>query len=1371
MPSFHARALDEPPPPCTLDTSPVDRAPGFKSSPGLPTFDLPSFDLASEIDKAFNFASVADTEELSLRPATARERTTSPESERENETAPIASRTEKHTRNRSKSMIDRPLSWLPSSKPSPNDRTIQDHRPKRLVKQNVTAVPDDALAGSPLERSRAVESFADFAKRSWISKSRSPSPPTQAGQLRGAHRASSVERPAATPKARPAPENQAGSDATGIVDPPNSKRGALTRASVYLTRLKQKPQSVFSRSPAAPALKPSPVKSTTLSDPDCATPTLHSRVAAGPHNTPGSGASGNNASCNSLSSQSSSQRTSSVDTELDTDTTTASTASENTSQSTMETSMTMPHPTSRDPLWATFRTLDTEFARLAARNSTAARMGVVRAILIPFLRSTAYHPSNSNRSILTSEDVDRRATILNKWWIGLLAMLVGGSSRLPAGLAPGIASLGLHFPILQPVAGVDRPTLLEATTMIMMRPEWRACTSYFQPLADRRPGEKVRARSGTASSVDSEADELLAESAEHNIRTMFVTNLTTQMALVVEKLSMRHSPLSLVNWCGKACAYAFFFAPGIADVLVRLWGLNADLLRRVADEFGLPRRSKGESEDIVALFPPHLHKLGWSSVKGLADKLRLAAKLPLMLAKIHWHGPWVSRWRGGDTDLLFIFCKYFYILAEEFMPEGLPLVEKARAPAFVLVHAQLLYVLDSTIHRQASLDAMLGPPLSDALHGADAALTAQPQLPNNLLRGMDENRLVVLLKDMLAENSVGVGPEIKHAFAEAFIAVAKAATKRTPRFEHAACFMLCDFLEEALVTLDAFQNTVNESSVASPTEEMSRSQFFELASPSKPADYIDWPFWFEVGKMIMDSNNTMSEIRIMSFIFSVWDAITADPARKEALCLEWLLSEEIFAKFFNHWCPMVRAYYMRLLCWRVCRDSGSANEVDIKIFLAASQRLKTVWSHYLWLRQEAEAKGRMLPSTAPCYPTPGKRFLIIRTEVQPPQQMRLGFDSFSSSFTSSDPSPDFRGAFANVDNGADGKGDGNMVSFKKRLSLLGKVLPFAASQEAATSATKRTWEEELEQARRDTAASRMAGRSSQPNNFQPPGPPTPPKQGPSHSASLSTDSVSSTGSAPLFDAGTFVFRFALTWQTGPGGSPMHCGPQRDRVLTRPRLPAPAQARVSARSAGLNGGGGGNVRGTSVFRSDSPPPISPGLPPVTRRVSGLMQTGLISEARNARPLSAVDDPRKSEVGIGKPLDRRLSLSVNVNVTPISLFDDDDNGGQRDEDRSGTQSPVRVSGFTGYESDRGRPFELGGEPGPGRPLQGPAIRAERPTGVYASGAVYAGRALAEWGMVVGECNSFVDRRRDEGVLGLRDVEVPTLSVEGLGLRQRG
>ncbi|KAK3906949.1 hypothetical protein C8A05DRAFT_11335 [Staphylotrichum tortipilum] len=1351
------RALPKPKPPpsSNLGTAPVDRSsPGFKALPPLPGlagFDIPSFDLAGELENE-------DQARNGLEPP--RTRTAATTTTR---TRAGAAGADGHARTRSKSMVDRPLSWLPSSKSSPNVRTSQEHRPKRLAQQHVAAAaPESTPAGNPPERSRP-ESFADFARLSWISKSRSPSPPpTKAEKPRAASaRPLSVE----LPKPKPAPGTQAGAE-----PPLSSKSRALSRASIYLTKIKQKPQNAFSRSSSSITLKTSLGKSVTASDLECGTPLTQTPASASAPSSPAVAAK--NPSYNSVSSttsRSSSQRAPSVDTELDTDTATASSTSENTSQSTVDTSITMPHPTSRDPLWATYRTLDIEFGRFAAKASTAGRMSVVRSILVPFLRSTGYHPSNWNCSILTSEDMDRRATILNKWWNGLLGMLVGSSSRIPSGLSQGMASLGVQFPVLQPVAGVDRPTLLEATTMIMMRPEWRACTSHFQPLADRRPEERVRPRSGTHSTIASDPDSLLAESAEHNVRTMFIANLTTQMALVVEKLSLRHAPLSLVNWCGKACAYAFFFVPGISDVLVRLWGLHTDVLRRVSEEFGLPRRSKGESDDIVALFPTSLHKLGWTSAKSLGDKLRVAAKLPLMLAKIHWHGPWLTRWRGGDTDLLFIFCKYFYILAQEFMPEGLPLVEKARAPAFVLVHAQLLSVLDSTIHRQASIDAMLGPPLSDALHGADAALTAA-QLPSNLLKGMDENRLVILLKDMLEEHSFGISTEIKHTFAEAFVAVAKAATKRTPRFEHASCFMLCDFLEEALVALNTFQITANSSVAASPAvEDALSSDYFRPPSPARAVDYIDWPFWFEVGKMIMNCNNTMSEIRILSFIFSIWDVITADPARKEAVCLDWLLSEETFAKFFNHWCPMVRAYYMRLLCWRICRDAGSANEVDTKIFLVMSQRLKTVWSHYLWLRQDAEAKGRMNPSSAPCYPAPGKRFLIIRTEVQAPQHsLRLGFDSFSSSFPSADTGVDYRSPNGDTLSNSV-KADGN-GSFKKRWSLLGKVLPFGASQDSPTSETKRTWEEELEQARRETAASRLAGRggkSAPP--ARPLGPPTPPKQ--SLSTAASSDSGSTTSSMAFFEAATFVFRFTLTWQTGPGGAPMPCGPMRDRILVRPRLPAPAQARVSVRLAGMAGvnKGAAAVNGARVLRSESPPPISPGLPPETRRVSGLWQTGLISEARNAKPLNGDAQPLRQAV-LTKEAEPRPSLSLSIDTTPIRLSDDDEMPDNNNtNNRLELQSPIGMaSNGSGYESDRGRPppSDAYGMP----PPAAAAIRAEKPTGPYAATAVYGGRALAEWSMVVSECNSFVDRRRDEGVLGLSEVEVPTLSVEGLGLRAR-
>jgi len=925
-------ALPQPLPPAKPQA--LHRANSSKELPSLPAFDVPSFDLA-DFESALRF----DRDRKPPRRPVVQEKAVEI---RADTPPPAAIVAEDERSGRTKSMIDRPRSWLPSSKSSPNVRAAQNERPRSLVRDNVGDVPDDPHAAR-LERSKTVESFADFAKRSWISSSRSPSPPSKADRTNGTSKGRLGLRGRSDSGSRPGAGDP--DDNTHAGESPSSKTRALNRASIYLTRIKQKPQSVFSKSASSSSL-PSLVTSTPEKKPKAvasrsttqlassSTGITTATVASITSATTTAGkleifaAARDNDSRSSVASSSTPRNSSHTASSVDSATT------ENASQSTTDTGITMPHPTSRDPLWNTFRILDTDFAKFSAKTTTPARMTIIRTTLIPFLRSTSHHPSNSDRSILTSEDIERRATVMDQWWNGLLDMLDLGQSSRPFASTYGstltsTAAAG-QFPAIsastQPISGADRPVLLEAATMIMSRSEWRLCTTSFQPLVERSPEERVRARSGTQSTYNSELG-FVAESAEHNVRNTFVTNLIRQVAIAVEKLSLRHAPLSLVSWCGKVLAYAFFFAPGVADVLVRLWSLSADLLRRVADEFRLPRKNNGESEDIVALFPPHLGKLGWTSAKALGDKLRQATRLSLPLAKVLWHGPWVSKWRGGDTDLFYIFCKYYHILAEEFMPEGLPLLEKARGPAFVLVHAQLLSVMDSTIHRQASIDAMLGPPLSEGPYGADAAMTGI-SLPSNLMKPMDENRIIILMKDMLADSSVGVSPEIKHTFAQAFVGVLKAATKRTSRYEHAACFTLCDFLEVALKVLDSFQNNVNNNVATSPTEEAASSFTLEMAGSARHVDYVDWPFWFDVGKMIMDSNNTMSEIRIIAFVFSLWDAITADPVRKEALCIEWLLSEEIFEKFFNNWCPMVRAYYMRLLCWRICRDSGSANEVD-----------------------------------------------------------------------------------------------------------------------------------------------------------------------------------------------------------------------------------------------------------------------------------------------------------------------------------------------------------------------------------------------------------------------------------------------------------
>jgi hypothetical protein len=191
------------------------------------------------------------------------------------------------------------------------------------------------------------------------------------------------------------------------------------------------------------------------------------------------------------------------------------------------------------------------------------------------------------------------------------------------------------------------------------------------------------------------------------------------------------------------------------------------------------------------------------------------------------------------------------------------------------------------------------------LSGADASAAALPLPSTNTARPMAENRLIMLLRDFLSDRPSDY-EAARLTFAEAFGKMIQASARKTSLFDHSACFVLCDFLEEALNLYIRFHHAHGLEN-----------------------DFIDWRFWLDVCKKILESRNSMSEIRLFAFIFSTWGVITNNDSRKEVICFDWLLTEEMFGKFFCHWCPMVRAYYMRLLAWRICRDDGDSSDLDV----------------------------------------------------------------------------------------------------------------------------------------------------------------------------------------------------------------------------------------------------------------------------------------------------------------------------------------------------------------------------------------------------------------------------------------------------------
>lgn len=117
-------------------------------------------------------------------------------------------------------------------------------------------------------------------------------------------------------------------------------------------------------------------------------------------------------------------------------------------------------------------------------------------------------------------------------------------------------------------------------------------------------------------------------------------------------------------------------------------------------------------------------------------------------------------------------------------------------------------------------------------------------------------------------------------------------------------------------------------------------------------------------------------------------------------------------------------------------------------------RLKRVWCCYLYLHDQAEKDGLVSPSTAPCSPAPGRRFLIVRNDVQAaPGGLFLSFDGIlSSSFATQATAYERHSSLESLSQvtasqlglALDDSARGNPPG-RKRWGLLKHIMPFAGS--------------------------------------------------------------------------------------------------------------------------------------------------------------------------------------------------------------------------------------------------------------------------------------------------------------------------------------
>lgn len=259
-------------------------------------------------------------------------------------------------------------------------------------------------------------------------------------------------------------------------------------------------------------------------------------------------------------------------------------------------------------------------------------------------------------------------------------------------------------------------------------------------------------------------------------------------------------------------------------------------------------------------------------------------------------------------------------------------------------------------------------------------------------RRVDQLKMLAAIREILHNEDACTA--FFEPFCIQFEKIVHAVTLRTSLYNVESCITLCDLVEEYLASL-----------ILSDCHTKHRILI-------QKDNVIDWKFWMVPIERMLAGENVNTILRALAFLFNVWGHIpmssndeATSPGKdsmksstkqsnmfdlfddQEGLrwnCTVWLLSPKMWKTYFCHWNPLVRAYYLRLICWRVASvgsDSGLLSSVlyanynsDARELLA--KRLRYTCSRFTEAQNNSKLKGQPTISAVACKPALNRSLVI-----------------------------------------------------------------------------------------------------------------------------------------------------------------------------------------------------------------------------------------------------------------------------------------------------------------------------------------------------------------------------------------------------------
>jgi hypothetical protein len=241
-------------------------------------------------------------------------------------------------------------------------------------------------------------------------------------------------------------------------------------------------------------------------------------------------------------------------------------------------------------------------------------------------------------------------------------------------------------------------------------------------------------------------------------------------------------------------------------------------------------------------------------------------------------------------------------------------------------------------------------------------------------RRVDNLKILLAIRETLHNDDPCI--PFYESYCQQFERILHAVTLSTNAYEVESCITLADLVEEYLSSL-ILTHSLTKQRVQIEKDKV-----------------VDWEFWIHVVQRMLSSDNCHTELRALAFLFNVWDNIPIGNGQGRSIhrppsegsnlefhvddreglrwsCTVWLLSPPMWKRYFCHWQPLVRAYYHRILCWRVASagpESDLLSSILLSNYSADARELLARRLKYSYSRVARDAtKARSLDAAGPAF--------------------------------------------------------------------------------------------------------------------------------------------------------------------------------------------------------------------------------------------------------------------------------------------------------------------------------------------------------------------------------------------------------------------